>query len=464
MSGVSGLPVVVVGAGVAGVACARALADRGVPAELRERSSVPGGRMASRTLRGRKVDLGSSYLTSRDPDFQQVVDGWVDRGLAHPWTDRFAVRTATGWAPGPVGPQRYGAAGGLRSLVEDLAVGLVVRTGVEVADVGPGPTVDGEPARAVVLAMPDPQASDLLADELTAEVAAVAGRESLPALTLAAGWPERLWRDVDGVFRPRRPRPRLGRRRRPPPRGRRSGARRAHDGRVRRPAPGPAAGGDRGSVGRAAAGDADRPAAGMDVPAPLVAGPPGAAARRRLTTSATRWSACAATGGGRRGWRPPGRPAGHSAPRWRSGSDERPSAGRGTRPGPAPGGRLVPADLAVRDGQSSRTATPGRGPSPPPSISCSPPGRRPAGTGSARRELWLWQGLGPLRLRFGGSGPAPAEESAAVVGPEPGAGHALQALVPAGTWQAAEPLSGAGSLVACVVAPGFEFADFELAD
>ena len=200
MSGVSGLPVVVVGAGVAGVACARALADRGVPVELRERSYVPGGRMASRTLRGRKVDLGASYLTSRDPDFQQVVDGWVDRGLAHPWTDRFAVRTATGWGPSPVGPQRYGAAGGLRSLVEDLAVGLVVRTGVEVADVGPGPTVDGEPARAVVLAMPDPQASDLLADELTAEVAAVADRESLPALTLAAGWPERIWRDVDGVF------------------------------------------------------------------------------------------------------------------------------------------------------------------------------------------------------------------------------------------------------------------------
>lgn len=196
----SRLPVVVVGAGVAGVSCARELTERGIPVELRERSYVPGGRMASRTLRGRKVDLGASYFTSRDPDFQKVVDGWVDRGLVHPWTDRFAVRTATGWESSSVGPQRYGAAGGLRSLVEDLAAGLEVRTGVEVADVGPGATVDGEPARAVVLAMPDPQASDLLADELTAEVAAVADREWLPALALAAGWPERRWRDVDGVF------------------------------------------------------------------------------------------------------------------------------------------------------------------------------------------------------------------------------------------------------------------------
>jgi hypothetical protein len=35
--------------------------------------------------------------------------------------------------------------------------------------------------------------------------------------------------------------------------------------------------------------------------------------------------------------------------------------------------------------------------------------------------------------------------------------------VPAGSWQAAEPLTEAGALVGCVVAPGFDFADFELA-
>jgi predicted cupin superfamily sugar epimerase len=79
-------------------------------------------------------------------------------------------------------------------------------------------------------------------------------------------------------------------------------------------------------------------------------------------------------------------------------------------------------------------------------------------------ELWLWQGLGPLRLRLGGTGPAPEPESELVVGPDPGAGHLLQALVPAGAWQAAEPLTGAGALVGCVVAPGFDYTDFELAE
>ena len=196
----STLPVVIVGAGIAGIACARELTAAGIPVRVRERSYVPGGRMASRTLAGRRVDLGASYFTCRTEPFRAVVDSWVSRGLAHEWTDRFAVRTPDGWGSSSVGPVRYGTAGGMRSLVADLAEGLDLTLRSEVTDVGPGPTVDGVPAAAVVLAMPDPQVSDLLADELTEELAAVDGRESRPALALAAGWPQRVWGDVDGVF------------------------------------------------------------------------------------------------------------------------------------------------------------------------------------------------------------------------------------------------------------------------
>lgn len=193
-------PVVVVGAGIAGVSCARELTAAGLPVTVRERSYVVGGRMASRTVAGRRVDLGASYFTCRTPEFRAVVDSWLERGLAREWTDRFAVHRPDGWGSSDTGPVRYGSAGGLRSLVADLAEGLPVRTRSEVTDVGPGPTVDGVPAAAVVLAMPDPQASDLLADELTGELAAVADSESEPALALAAGWSQRCWRDVDGVF------------------------------------------------------------------------------------------------------------------------------------------------------------------------------------------------------------------------------------------------------------------------
>ncbi|MEL6712175.1 MAG: cupin domain-containing protein [Planctomycetota bacterium] len=45
-----------------------------------------------------------------------------------------------------------------------------------------------------------------------------------------------------------------------------------------------------------------------------------------------------------------------------------------------------------------------------------------------------------------------------------GPGAVLQAFVPGGAWQAARALDGSAgyALVGCVVAPGFEFEDFEL--
>ena len=74
-------------------------------------------------------------------------------------------------------------------------------------------------------------------------------------------------------------------------------------------------------------------------------------------------------------------------------------------------------------------------------------------------ELWLWQGGGRLSLDLGGSGATPALEQTLTVGPDP---DDLQRLVPPGVWQAARPAGDEAVLVACVVAPGFDFADFEL--
>jgi len=48
------------------------------------------------------------------------------------------------------------------------------------------------------------------------------------------------------------------------------------------------------------------------------------------------------------------------------------------------------------------------------------------------------------------------------LGPDLAAGEVPQAIVPARAWQAAES-SGDWTLVGCTVAPGFEFARFELA-
>ena len=73
-------------------------------------------------------------------------------------------------------------------------------------------------------------------------------------------------------------------------------------------------------------------------------------------------------------------------------------------------------------------------------------------------ELWLWQGGGPMLLTVGGLDDAP------IAGFSVELREGGQYLVRAGEWQSAAPASDQESLVACVVAPGFDFADFTLAD
>ncbi len=50
------------------------------------------------------------------------------------------------------------------------------------------------------------------------------------------------------------------------------------------------------------------------------------------------------------------------------------------------------------------------------------------------------------------------------LGPNASDGESFQLVVPAGTWFGARPVSGQYTLAGCTMAPGFDFADFEMAD
>lgn len=102
------------------------------------------------------------------------------------------------------------------------------------------------------------------------------------------------------------------------------------------------------------------------------------------------------------------------------------------------------------------------------------PGERPAGTaiyfllraGEVSRwhrvdaaEAWHFYAGAPLELWIASGGGATTRH---VLGIDLGTGERPQAVVPAEAWQSARSL-GDWSLVGCTVAPGFEFAGFELA-
>jgi renalase len=176
--------VTVVGAGIAGLACARELVDAGVPARVLERGRVVGGRLASKRIDGRYADIGAAYMTADDPGFQGLLDSWRVAGLARPWTDTFAVHE-DGVTKETTGPIRWCAPGGLRGLAEDLARELDVTLEHEVREL---PSSAG----AVVLAMPGPQAERITA-------LGVPQRWS-PVLSAVLTFAERGWEDFHGMF------------------------------------------------------------------------------------------------------------------------------------------------------------------------------------------------------------------------------------------------------------------------
>jgi predicted cupin superfamily sugar epimerase len=97
----------------------------------------------------------------------------------------------------------------------------------------------------------------------------------------------------------------------------------------------------------------------------------------------------------------------------------------------------------------------------------------PAGTFSALHrvrsdEIWHHYDGDPLELHLleegaadGGAGPGVAHR-VVLLGRDLARGERPQAVVPAGVWQAAVPLGARYTLCGCTVAPGFDFADFEL--
>ena len=177
MSAAASLRIAIVGAGVSGLAAARALVDAGLRVDVFDMGENPGGRLATRDLSGAPwpghiVDVGAAYFTVSEPEFEQQVQAWTSQGLAHKWSDTFAV-VERGGTHAASGRLRWSARKGLRSLalaeVEALiATGKAdIQFSHRVANVSigvVGVTVDGEIYDAAILACPPAQALRILGD------------------------------------------------------------------------------------------------------------------------------------------------------------------------------------------------------------------------------------------------------------------------------------------------------------
>ncbi len=197
--------IAVVGAGIAGLAAARMLTERGFSVQVFERGRGVGGRTARRRAGVHVFDHGAQYFSVRDQRFASHVQTWLRAGVVAPWTGRIvALSRKDGSVRDTSSLDRYVGVPGMNAMAAYIAQDIAVRTRCKVTKIsrrrgtwtletGAGDRLG--PYDAVVLAMPPEQAARLR----TLPNAPVAAR-SLPCWCAMAAFAERLALDFDGAF------------------------------------------------------------------------------------------------------------------------------------------------------------------------------------------------------------------------------------------------------------------------
>jgi len=195
--------VLVVGAGVSGLSCAREAAAAGHSVQVLERARGVGGRCATHRLDGLAFDIGVSFVHGRDPDFLAAVRGFPGRKLeGWPRAIRGSGRPCQPEAF-QAGEERLAFGDGVTAFPKHLASGLAIRTQARVERMnlsGERPRLvleGGEEleARHVVLALASEQVLRLLAGvpdlprPLVSVMALLDTSSSESSLSLSAAYP-----------------------------------------------------------------------------------------------------------------------------------------------------------------------------------------------------------------------------------------------------------------------------------
>lgn len=163
----------VIGAGLAGLACARELRRAGSYVEVFEKERIIGGRVATNRAGMVNFDHGAQYLTARTTAFKKYLDELMSTGYAARWEPRTMIgatdlaeetlaKHAIGW---------YVGTPGMSSIVRPLAEGVRIHTNrtvhtIEKVEKGWRIWFDDQsfegPFKAIAVAVPAPQARLLL--------------------------------------------------------------------------------------------------------------------------------------------------------------------------------------------------------------------------------------------------------------------------------------------------------------
>lgn len=169
--------IVVMGAGMAGLTCARHLQAAGHEVVVLDKSRGVGGRVATRRLVGAIADHGARSLEIQGSLTQSLIQALQQQGILQIWTDQEQRFTSAGIMSSPAPHPQFCAPEGMTAIAKFLAQGLEVRRSQRVVAIAPKSdqtwqltlvddttqTGTALSAERLILAIPAPQAVALLA-------------------------------------------------------------------------------------------------------------------------------------------------------------------------------------------------------------------------------------------------------------------------------------------------------------
>lgn len=178
------IAVAIIGAGMAGLGCARRLVEGGLEPVLFDKGRGIGGRVATRRVDGLQFDHGAQYVTAKGTGFADALRDLAGLGAVSPWQEGDGSEQT-----------RLVGVPGMSALPKGLGAGLDIRQNAQVTQVTrshEGWTlrvgdVDHLAAR-VVITVPAPQVAGLLGADHPL-VGPLADVQLAPCLTLMAAAP-----------------------------------------------------------------------------------------------------------------------------------------------------------------------------------------------------------------------------------------------------------------------------------
>jgi predicted NAD/FAD-dependent oxidoreductase len=163
--------IAIIGAGLAGLTCARQLQKKGYKTIILDKSRGVGGRVATRRINHIPVDRGLPFIQIQGKQTEKLIQKLCQNDILQPWTDKIYDFNSQKYLP-PA--DRYIALQGMTAIAKYLAADLEIQKQSRVTAIAPTPrqtwelTYDSHKnseclhAKAVIIAIPAPQALALL--------------------------------------------------------------------------------------------------------------------------------------------------------------------------------------------------------------------------------------------------------------------------------------------------------------